>query len=342
MEEFVMSAQSNEPYALAEPALVDVAAIEQELEALWRAAAKKEDTDAVLRAAAFNLIFATSAATDEQETSELVARLATAHPSRAILLRVSDAEIKQRAWVTAYCHRPAPNSPQICSEFIRFEANARDAEAVVSTVLALRLSGLPTVLIWDAMLPAPHLLLVALGKSCERLITMLLRPCAPATELKKFSSVEDAYAGKTVVTDLSETTLAAWQRVTAELFDGHGDRARDIAEIHLCEESVAVSADMLLLGAWLSTSLEWKTEGKADAITWAFDGARKIVFHMKSTETRIEFRFRVGEPPWICKEPTLEAQVVPLLLKQLEIWGRDPLREAYLQRAREWLESTHA
>ena len=62
--------------ALADPHEVDIAAIERELEALWRSAGDEDSS--VLRATAFNLVYVARKSADDP--SELLAKLSLSHP----------------------------------------------------------------------------------------------------------------------------------------------------------------------------------------------------------------------------------------------------------------------
>jgi hypothetical protein len=102
---------------------------------------------------------------------------------------------------------------------------------------------------------------------------------------------------------------------------------------------------MLLLAAWLSVVLQWKSQritlrGHSPVIVFA--GERTISFLGQSdphASESVEFHLVTpeGERTLRCEEPMGENRLTELLHLQLQMWGRDPLREEYLRRARLWL-----
>lgn len=343
-----MSAYMANPHPAAEPTMVTVSAVESTLEQMWENAAHStEGDDAMLHAAAFTLIYAADAAAAGDELRQFVSDLTLPHPARVILLLLDAAAqpAAPRAQVSVYCHRHAPASPQICSELITLEAAGADALAARSTLLALRLSGLPTVLIWDALLPADHPLLLSLGHQVDRLITNLYRPCAPAAALTRFFTLTDALSAKPLVTDLFFALLQPWRLAVADLFDRNLQYLDKIWEIHFRAHEPGVSAELLLLAGWLSTALGWrmsKTE-LADALpAIRFDGGRAILFGNGSPAddgSAIEFLLGTAERQRVlrCAEPVFDNRLMSLLTQQLRVWDRDPPLDAALSRVREWL-----
>ncbi len=333
-------------YALGDPVAVDIVAIERELEALWRTA-HSEDGSAVLHAAAFNLVYVINMAADYGDAPEILRALTLADPSRALLLRIGDAQTpaSQRAWVTAYCHRPAPDSQQICSEFIQVDITGNETEGVVSTLLSLRLPGLPTIFIWDASLPPAHPLLIALGSQADRVITALIPPCAPASSWTAFFSLQDDLGHKPLVTDLSESLIGAWQNEIAQLFDSHPNAIRDIQAIHLYYETLKIPSEILFLAAWAAEVLEWHDENitlQGTHPVLRFANGKSITFHrgQKATEdSLIEFVIKAQDDDITlrCPEPNSDNQIIELIKSQLRIWSPDRRRARTFERLRSWL-----
>jgi glucose-6-phosphate dehydrogenase assembly protein OpcA len=335
-------------YPLVEPRDVDVSAIERELEEIWRCCAEAEGGQAVMRAAAFTLIYAVRGAADGGMINDMLVELTLRHPSRAILLHLNDeaGEKAFRAWVTAYCHRPAPGAAPVCSDFVTLEACKQEPSAVVSTLLSLFRSGMPTVLAWDSSLPSDHPVLLKLGSELERVIVSAISPCAPASKLATLFALTDALGGKPIVTDLAESFVRPWQMAVAGLFDADPSAAQRISHIQLSYSGSKIPAEMLLLAAWMSVILGWKTQritlhGHSPAIVFAGDhiisfatqsgpeAKEAVDFYMKSAN---------GEETTLrCEEPSGENRLTELLHLQLQIWGRDPLRDESLHRARLWL-----
>jgi hypothetical protein len=346
MEDSLMAAQDSKVYRLAEPTEVDVQGIERELENLWRNASEGGTTEAVLRAAAFNLIYVVRESASA-EASELVVKLVTTHPSRAILVRIGDetAPPSQHAWVAAYCQRPSPNAPQVCSEFITLETTGAATGTVVSTLLALLLSGLPTALIWDSTLPADHPLLLSLGGQVERVIVSVIPPCAPASNLHTLFKLRDALGKRALVTDLSGSMLRAWRLAVARLFDSQPTRTREISEILIHHSGTKIPAEMLMLASWMSVSLDWKPDHVAlhgTHSTIVFADNRSISFlpiPKNGTDDFLEFRVGPADSSNLlrCDEPVIDSRISEMILLQLQIWGADSVMDAAMHRARVWL-----
>jgi glucose-6-phosphate dehydrogenase assembly protein OpcA len=337
-----MSANERTVNPLTQAVRVDVAAIERELEELWRSAAQTEG-GAVLHAEAFTLIYALRDGSDGGTADELLADLTAAHPARSILLHLGDenAPDSEEAWVTASCHRASPADQRICSDYITLRTTGESYETVASTLMSLFLSGLPVVLIWDHSLPPDHPLLTMLGKRIERVILSVIPPCGPASSLHGFFEIVDRLGRNPLVTDLSECFLRSWQLAIAALFDADPTSTGNIRTIRLHYSGDKVPAEMLLLASWMSVALKWTPErvtlyGSHPALQ--FEGARVIEFCNEPTpegEGYAELGLSGGEIRR-CEEPMGDNRLREMLLMQLDIWGRDPLREAGMKRARIW------
>ena len=238
-------------FPLAPAAEVDVADIERELERLWREAARTDPAHSVLRAASFTLIYAAPETDGDDGTGSLLADLTYAHPARAILLRLAgdDAPRPLRAQVTVFCHRPSPSAPQICSEFIELHGSIRDLAPLQSVLLALRLSGLPTVLLWDSALRVEPAVLRVLAADVERVITAMIPPCAGAASLTSLLTLQQALGSDTLVTDAIESFLHPWQAAIAALFDSASLDARSIRRVRVFHSGSVVRAELALLAA---------------------------------------------------------------------------------------------
>ena len=337
----------SSPYALAQPREVDVAAIERALEDLWRAA-HAEGEAAVLRAASMNLWYVTSDAADHAGVSDLVASLAVEHPSRAFLVRLGDehAPPSQNAWVTAYCRRPTPASPQVCSELIELHVTGSDAPAVMSTLLSLRLPGLPTALVWDHSLSLDHPLLPEMAAHAERVIVSVIPPCGAAPSLRRFLDLKNRLGTNASLTDVAESLYGAWQAAVARLFDAQPEAARAIRSIEVRCADGGITAEMLYVLAWIAAALNWTARSfawRAEGLEIHFAaGQRALLRSLPGLErSEIEIEFASGENMQRVNiaEPPAEIRLQELLLKQFRIWSRDPIREATLERVTEYLEA---
>jgi len=338
--------EPDSAYPLVEPSEIEVSAIESQLEEIWRSSAEAEGGNAVMRAAAFTLIYAVRGSAQDGVHRDLLVELTLRHPARAILLCLDEHSTASpiRSWVSVYCHRSSPSSSPVCNDIITLEATGLDCSAVVSTLLSLFISGLPTVLIWDNSMPSDHPILLELGPQLERVIVSAIPPCAPASKLSTLFRLTDALGEKPVVTDLCECFVQPWQAGVARLFDNAVSDVPLIREVRIGYGGNKIPVELLLLAAWLSVILKWKASritlhGQSPNIV--FDQDRTITFSGNPSDPNadqfVEFHFAGNDKVMRCEEPMGENRVVELIHLQLQIWGRDPVRYESLRRARLWL-----
>src|SRR5712692_10445130 len=121
----------------------------QELADLWVSFGKQngDDSSGVLRACAMTLVVLAEAGEDANEVGETLAALMREHPSRAIVVRVSDsAEPALEARVFTQCWMPFGQRRQICCEQIEISASNSSLADVPAVVLPLVVADLPVIL----------------------------------------------------------------------------------------------------------------------------------------------------------------------------------------------------
>jgi glucose-6-phosphate dehydrogenase assembly protein OpcA len=332
-----MSTAPGSPvYALADPTEVDIAAIERELESIWRDAAKSEGTESVTRATAFNLVYVTSA--DDDAAANLLAKLTLDHPSRSILLLLGqpDEPAAQTAWVAAYCHRPNPNAPQICSEFISLECKGPAITHAASTLRSLMLGGLPTVIVWSSLVDIHHPLLTEFGYDSDRVITDVVQSSERVSAINRLWNIRRLFGAHVVVSDIIWSALLPTRMAIARAFD-----VRDATHVrHISFDTWSV--DTAIIGAWLASSLNWTfvgTEKTSGATHFSFAGERTISFIDSSATaggSTLTLRSEIAEAvtvDFIRAERTL----VDLIGGELRIWSRDPIFDRTFDMLQEWL-----
>lgn len=330
------TAPDSAVYALADPTEVDVAAIERELESLWRDAAKGEGTESVTRATAFNLIYVT--ATGDDEAASLLATLTLEHPSRSILLLLgsADAPSAQSAWVTAYCHRPNPSAPQICSEFISLECAGSATTYVASTLRSLMLGGLPTVIVWSAHIDIHHPLLMELGYDSNRVITAVVKPADRVSALNRIWNLHKLFGNHVVVSDVIWSALLPARSAIARALDNKN--VKDITELHFSHWS----AECAVIAAWIAAILNWTlvdSKHGHDHATLNFSGNKTMSFADKNSQqnsTSLAITFQNTEQVTI-EIPHSEAELTKLIDSELNVWSCDPVFEQTFDTLQQWL-----
>lgn len=255
---------------LGAPVAVDVAAVEQELSALWKAASEREGEGAVIRACSCNLVVLTR---DREEAESLLAVLGQVsewHPCRSLIaFREPDAEgfehsslPHMHAWISAQCALPFAGGPQVCSEVVTVAAHRSATADLLNTLVALLVPDLPVILYWrsfrvedlapvEQMAGLAHLLIVDSHAtkddpvSRQRLLELLLEP-----------------PHRVAVRDLNWARLNAWRDLVAQFFDNPAlrEEAYQISEVEV-ERDIAAPGNIptrtLLLTGWLASRLGW-------------------------------------------------------------------------------------
>src|SRR2546425_7658672 len=121
----------------------------RELSELWVSFGKQngDTSTGVLRACAMTLVVLAEAQEDSNEVGETLAALMREHPSRAVVVRVRDAqEPALEARVFAQCWMPFGQRRQICCEQIEITASEASLSELPPVILPLTVSDLPVIL----------------------------------------------------------------------------------------------------------------------------------------------------------------------------------------------------
>ncbi|MCB9357539.1 MAG: glucose-6-phosphate dehydrogenase assembly protein OpcA [Calditrichaeota bacterium] len=339
---------------LSAPQEVDVAKIEQELEAIWRDA--ESGTQPVTRATAFNLVLVCDHGS-ESKARELIPELALVHPTRTMLIVLNEsAPAAQRAWVSADCRKLEGENRQICTETIVLEMDGAPEPRTSSLINSLSLGSLATAVVWHESLPLIHPLLLALTRTCERVITCATDHLAPASSMKPWFDLYESSPEECVVTDLLWAELSGFRGAVAELFD-ECPPVSTLREVRIHSQGEKLTCGALLIASWIAATLDWELQsvslhGKRPAIECRDD--RRIVFYPEGpkADPGIEFLFddefsaavvRTGADFTLtCGGHThtahvRESDMLTLLTHELHAWGRDPRMDKSARMAHLWL-----
>lgn len=187
----------------------------KELGKLW-VDLSKSDENGVLRACAMTLIAVVDEKCDAQSVTEIIARLMHEHPSRVIVIRVTEAqEPHLESRVFAQCWMPFGRRQQICCEGVEITSSQGSLADVVPVVRALVAPDLPVVLyspsesLWWT--PGFQLLLPLAGK----LIVNSREMPDPTRVLLYLSSLPR----ELLKADLAWSQLTPWRESVAQIFE---------------------------------------------------------------------------------------------------------------------------
>lgn len=315
---------------------------------VWTSLAKEEQQQqkpTVLRACAMTLIVATDDADGDQGTAlQTLIGLMHEHPSRSIVLRVSEAiERGLEARVLAQCWKPFGKAQQICCEQIEISAHPDSWAQVGPTVNGILAADLPVVL-W-----------------CRQ--TAALNPAASEKETTGLAAVMD-FAGKTVVdtagadltsahavmkhwrqqgrivADLQWTRLTPWRQALANAFDDPG-KQREILQYKSVEVGYtgdAPDAAILYMAGWLCGVLDAE-HSLVKLDVGQGTGLQRITLRSITDEIMLQrtsdqcMTLYVGGRQR--KYTYSELSLYTLMNEELSILGPDPIFEKAFERALE-------
>jgi glucose-6-phosphate dehydrogenase assembly protein OpcA len=268
----------------------DVATIEQEFAAVWRAAGgdaarngRDEETSPggqpVTRASSLNLIVPCREECAD-EVQHVLAELVGAHPARVLLLLLEPESTTSSltASVSAFCRRLDSAPGQLCCEWITLRARGSDTRHVPEAVLPLLEPDLPAVAWWPGGISLDEKLLERLGGLAHRWIV----DSSSASEPGALQQI--VRLSKGVLADLAWMRLMTWRELTAQFFDPPVFRPC-LPEIDFLEATATTSegaprpgAEALLWIAWLAERLGWggahSRDRKAAETLWTFPRPR--------------------------------------------------------------------
>jgi len=239
---------------------VGLSEIERTLDDLWGPAAEKAGGPEVDQPAVTRVVLANVVIVDLQGPDpgleETVRAISTHYPSRILVLGPSGKPGRGvQAEVSAKCHLPAADRPQVCSEQIVLKSDQDAADLLPAAVRSLRLPDLHSILWWrdrDDDTSA-RTLLEPLSVGATRLIVD--RP-----DIEPPSAILDPNR-RPMPRDLVWFGLTPWRDLIAQFFDppALGDLNR-IAAVRVIASAPAVPRSALWLVAWLAAQLDWSLE----------------------------------------------------------------------------------
>jgi glucose-6-phosphate dehydrogenase assembly protein OpcA len=222
---------------------------------------KQQGKPTVLRACAMTLIIATDDPDGGYSASQTISELMREHPSRGIVLAVSDkAERGLEARVFAQCWKPFGKAQQICCEQIEIIARPENWPKVGPTLTGLIAADLP-VIFW-----CRHKAALSLSATQDQraglqavtgLSTKLIIDTAGENATEAFDLISLLRGdGRVVVADLEWTRLTQWREPIAQVFDNPATQV-ELADFHTIEIAYAgtqASPSVFYAAGWLSAT----------------------------------------------------------------------------------------
>ena len=267
---------------------MDVAGIERELTAMWRASA--EGGDAVVRACTHNLVVACGSQEQVKEVSADVARVSASHPGRAIVIvRGGPGVSGLDAWVSAHCTRGAGGA-RVCNEQVTLVAGSDAEELVPGTVLQILAEDVPVVVWWRRTLVVEDPILQPLAAIADRFLVNSARHLDPRGALRALSSAASR-PSHGAIGDLTWVRLESWRDLVASFFDGPGgvESLRRITAVEVVAGGSASASGATVAAAyvagWLAARLGWTPTRDVDQ--WSRPGGGSVRLSL-SADPRVE------------------------------------------------------
>ncbi|MGC1481166.1 MAG: glucose-6-phosphate dehydrogenase assembly protein OpcA [Chthoniobacterales bacterium] len=258
---------------------VEISRIEAELSKLW-----EDSGDAKVRASLINLAIYTESAAAVGPNTELIAKIATEHACRALLIfanRAAETD-SARAWISAHCHLAGKGGGQICSEQITFQLDGTLSDSLPNVVFSHVDSDLP--LCFWCQAPFSEPIDAQLWRWVDRLIYDSRTWDDPSTQLTLVQQIGDLAEARTILCDLNWTRLISLRFALASIFD-HANALRSLREITRVEISHAPgsrSSGLLLLG-WLAAQLDWQLDSVLSRHAFRSPDQREVTFELTET-----------------------------------------------------------
>ena len=320
------------------------------LSRLWTSLGEEEKHQGkptVLRACAMTLIVATDEADLGFSASQTIAELMHEHPSRGIVLAISDrAERDLQARVFAQCWKPFGKAQQICCEQIEVTVRPQSFPLVGPTLSGLLAADLPVVF-WcrhhAALAPAATSDQTAGIGAIMRLATKTILDTKDTDLECLFRRMQQWRAIGRLIADLEWTRLTAWREPIACLFDAVRENPYsnfDRVEVSFAGDAVPASA--LYLAGWLAHPFSARvslreTSGPNPGIqkVTLYSPGEIVVLERDRSDHMTLASTRIREREYNYTEPTLYS----LMNEELAIIGPDPAFDSAFEHAQEILNS---
>jgi glucose-6-phosphate dehydrogenase assembly protein OpcA len=229
------------------PAAVQPEKILRDLRELWEQLGhEQEAAGGVLRACAMTLLVVAEDQADAEQARRTIGVLMHGHPSRAIVLRMSqDEDLEAR--VFAECWMPFGSNQQICAEGVEVTAGTQHLIDVARLLVPIIVPDLPVVL-WCR---GAHAFVSDAFDPLFPLAGKIVFDSATASEPKAaIAALKGLKTGGRRVADLAWTRLTGWREALANAFDD-GNLPPDVKSIRIAHGGTSPSASVLYFATWI-------------------------------------------------------------------------------------------
>ncbi len=307
---------------------------------------KQQGKPTVLRACAMTLIVATDESDEGYSASQTISELMREHPSRGVVLAVSDEAVKvPEARVLAQCWKPFGKAQQICCEQIEIKANSASWPNIGPVLFGLTAADLPVVF-WcrhvgvlspDATQDQTDGLATVMDLATKTIIdTQGLKTKTAFDRIAKWR--EKGY----VVADLEWTRLTPWREPIGHVFDNTAreNKFSSFKNIEVAYSDEKPTAACFYMAGWLSAPYDAQVAfRKADGYG---PGLHSITLRSTNETISLErtgkecmriFSTNGRERHYNFADPNMTA----LLTEELSITGHDPAFDGAFIKAQELL-----
>ena len=306
---------------------------------------KQQGKPTVLRAYAMTLIIATDDPDGGFAASQTISELMREHPSRGIVLAVSDkAEHGLEARVLAQCWKPFGKAQQICCEQIEITAHPDSWPNVGPTLIGLIAADLP-VIFWcrhSAALSASATREQKAGlEAVMSLATKTIIDSKGEDPARTFELLSKWRNRDRAGADLEWTRLTPWREPIANIFDNpcRENKFSSFRQIEIAFGGEKPGASALYAAGWLSAP--YKAEVTFTRAPKLDSGIERIT--LRSDSEQIDFERRGDcmvlrstngrERKYAYKDAAVDA----LMTEELSVLGNDPAFNSAFARAQELL-----
>ena len=222
-----------------------------------------------VRTAVLTLVAVCVDEANADRAAEVVRRLATNHPARAIIV-VADRNSTPDgvdADLALECSAAGGSADQICAETVRLRVRGKPALHLTSVVTPLLLPDVPVVLWLAGAPPLDQALHAEVVSICERIILDSDAYADPLATLHALAVTHRDH-GHLPIGDLAWARLLPWRELLAQSFDG-GDMLPfldGVRRVEIESSGEHPSAEAWLMAGWLSARLRWPQQGGPDIV----------------------------------------------------------------------------